>query len=78
MWTMISTNGLLIPARANLGILKFRNNYYGFATSDAADAWRYNAELNTRQAYEVIRTNAEMVDLLDMFDFLNEYRTEIL
>ncbi|KAL0269905.1 UNVERIFIED_CONTAM: hypothetical protein PYX00_007487 [Menopon gallinae] len=78
VWTLIATNGLLVPARTELGILKFGNNYYGFCTSDAADAWRYNAELNTRLAYEVVRTNAEMVDLLEMFDILSEYRTEIL
>uniref|UniRef100_A0A5K3FD10 Cilia- and flagella-associated protein 206 n=2 Tax=Mesocestoides corti TaxID=53468 RepID=A0A5K3FD10_MESCO len=70
-WSVVRYQGLPIPAKKCLGVLKFKENHFAFSTVDAATEYEKWSEKFTYEISEIARRNPELIELFDlhaMFD----------
>ncbi|KAF5296643.1 hypothetical protein FQR65_LT10183 [Abscondita terminalis] len=78
-WTLIESNGFLIPGNPNMGVMYFESKYYVFSSVEAAQSFSVKPKRYTLLGLELARQKPEFINLLQLEKQLKEvYKIEVL
>lgn len=79
IWTIVRKEGLLIPGKPTLGVIKYRERHFVFTTPAAVTEFMENPNFFLDECIRVARKNPELIHLLRMSqEFPNSSLTHLL
>ena len=66
IWSIVRRDGLLVPGKPTLGVIKYRERHFVFSTPDAVADFMQNPNFFLEECVNVARTKPELIHLLRM------------
>lgn len=70
-WALVSGNGVLLPAKRDIGIVAFDSCYYGFCCKIGAMMFLKNPVIYIESLWKIAREKTELIFLLQIQDYFN-------